>query len=78
MPLQWQSIELVNQLSQTQPNLGTWIRTDRAQVFGGWLVRTLLIKRDLAQVNPASPGELEIDTSLALTFVPDPAFAWRP
>lgn len=35
MALQWQTIETVNQLSPAPPNVGTWIRTDRAQVIGG-------------------------------------------
>lgn len=78
MALQWQTIELVNQLAPAPPNVGIWIRTDRAQVIGGWLVRTVLVKRDVAQVNPAAPADLEIDTSVALTFVPDPVFAWKP
>ncbi len=33
--MQWQTIELLNQLAPTPPNLRTWIRTDRAQVIGG-------------------------------------------
>jgi hypothetical protein len=78
MALQWQAIELVSQLSPAPPNVGIWIRTDRAPVSGGWLVRTVLVKRDVAQVNPAASANLEIDTSVALTFVPDPAFAWKP
>jgi len=76
--MQWQTIELLNQLAPTPPNLGTWIRTDRAQVIGGWLVRTVLVKRDIMQVSPGSTTELEVDTSIGLTFVPDPALAWRP
>ncbi len=78
MALQWQTIELVNELSSVPPNIGIWIRTDRAQVSGGWLVRTVLVKRDVAQVNPTAPAGLEIDTSVALTFVPDAVFSWRP
>lgn len=78
MALQWQTIELVNQLSPAPPNVGIWIRTDRAQVVGGWLVRTVLVKRDVAQVNPTASAGLEIDTSVALTFVPDPTISWKP
>lgn len=78
MSLQWEQIELVNQLMPQPPNLGVWIKTERAKVFGGWLVRTILIKRDIAQVNPTTAQELEIDTSVGLTFVPDPQLLWRP
>lgn len=78
MTLQWQTSELVNELSPAPPNVGIWIRTDRAQVVGGWLVRTVLVKRDVAQMNPSSPAGLEIDTSVGLTLVPDPTFAWKP
>ena len=78
MALQWQTIELVNELSSAPPNVGIWIRTDRAQVSGGWLVRTVLVKRDVVQVNPAAPVDLESDTSVGLTFVPDAVFSWRP
>ncbi len=78
MALQWQAIELVDQLSPAPPNIGIWIRTDRAQVSGSWLVRTVLVKRDVARVNPTAPAGLEIDTSVALTFVPDAALTWKP
>lgn len=77
MSLQWEPIELANQLAPQSPYLGTWIRTERAKVIGGWLVRAILVKRDIAQVNPASAQELEIDTSIGLTFIPDPQLAWR-
>ncbi len=76
MPLQWESIELINQLTPQPPNLGILTKTDRAKVLGGWLVRTILIKRDIVQANPTAPQQLESDTSVALTFVPDPQFAW--
>lgn len=78
MALQWQVIEQINQLSSAPPNVGSWIRTERAQVFGGWLVRTILVKRDVVQAGPSSPSELEADTSVSLTFVPDAGYAWRP
>ncbi len=78
MALQWQTIELVNQLAPPPSNVGIWVRTDRAEVVGGWLVRTVLVKRDVAQVNPTAPAGLEIDPSVALTFVPDSAFSWKP
>ncbi|MCC6139888.1 MAG: hypothetical protein IT389_04645 [Nitrospira sp.] len=78
MPLQWQPIELVNQVAATPPYVGTWIRTDRAQVLGGWLVRTLLIKREVGQPIPAAPAGLEMAASVALTFVPDPTLGWKP
>ncbi|CUS38982.1 hypothetical protein COMA1_60188 [Candidatus Nitrospira nitrosa] len=76
--MEWQTIELVNQLTPAPPNLGIWIRTDRAQVIGGWLVRTVLVKREIVQASPGSTSEMEVDTSIGLTFVPDPVLAWRP
>lgn len=70
-------IELVNQIAPVPPNVGTWIRTERTQVLGGRLVRTVLVKRDLVQAGPASPSEIEADTRVGLTFVPEPGYAWR-
>lgn len=60
--MQWQTIELVNQLTPAPPNRGTWIRTDRAQVIGGWLVRTVLVKREIVQLSAESTTQLVVNT----------------
>lgn len=76
MSLNWQQIELVDRLSATPPKLGNWIRTERAPIFGGWLIRTILVHRESAQVS-GSAIEPEFSSSVALTFVPDPAWTWH-
>lgn len=76
MSLQWTVIELSDHLTPQPPKLGNWLRTERAQVIGGWLVRTMLIQREAAQV-PGSAIEPEYSSSISITFVPDPAWAWR-
>lgn len=74
--LKWQAIELVNQADPHPPHLGLWMRTERAPVPGGWLVRTLLVEREVIQAPNTAP-EPEVNVSVALTFVPDPAGAWK-
>ena len=76
MSLNWHQIELVDRLSPSPPRLGDWIKTERTQVPGGWLVRTYLLRREAAQV-PGSAIEPEFSTSVGLTFLPDPAWTWR-
>jgi len=77
MTLTWTTIEVVDRLSPTPPRLGDFLKTERAQVFGGWLVRTYMMRRESAQV-PGSVIEPEFDANVAMTFVPDPAWAWKP
>lgn len=75
MSLQWTPIEVVDQLSKQPPRLGNWVMTERAQVLGGWLVRTYVVQREAAQVS-GSAVEPEYNSSVGLTFVPDPNWAW--
>ncbi len=77
MPLIWNTIEVVDRLSPTPPRLGDYLKTERAQVVGGWLVRTYMMRRESAQV-PGSGVEPEFEASVAMTFVPDPTWSWRP
>lgn len=76
MTLQWEVLELVDQLTPNPPKLGNWIKTERSPIAGGWLVRTVLIQREVAQV-PGSEIELEINSSVSLTFVPDQGWSWK-
>ena len=75
MTLKWETIELLDQLSPQNPKLGNWLKTERASVPGGWLVRTILIRREAAQV-PGSGVEPEYNSSVALAFVPGSAGTW--
>lgn len=75
--MQWQTIEIINKLSPKPPGEGTWIRTDRAKVVGGWLVRTMLLQREVAAAPNVAP-EFESSSSVAMTFVPDPSWTWVP
>lgn len=76
MPPNWQQIGFVDRLSSAPPTLGLWVKTERAQVAGGRLVRTYLVRREAAQV-AGSGIEPEFSTSVALTCVPDPVRTWR-
>lgn len=65
-------------LAKTPPQLGNYIKTERAQVFGGWLVRTIIMTREAPSLpNTPIPPEFEFETSVGLTFVPDPTYAWK-
>jgi hypothetical protein len=75
MPLTWQAIENYDKLSPTPPQLGQLVRTERAKVLGGWLVRTYVLRRELVPVANA-PSDPEFSTSVAMCFVPDPTWAW--
>ena len=76
--LNWQIIELNDKLAKTPPQLGNYIRTERAAVVGGWLVRTLVMTREVASVAGAQIApEIEFETSVGLTFVPDPTYSWK-
>lgn len=76
MTLQWEVLELVDQLTSNSPKLGNWLKTERSPIAGGWLVRTIFIQREAAQV-PGSVIEPEINSSVSLTFVPDPGWSWK-
>ena len=75
--MKWETIELSDQLSPTPPKLGNWLRTERARVVGGWLVRTVLIQREAVQI-PGGAVEPEVNSSIAITFVPDATWSWVP
>jgi hypothetical protein len=76
MALHWQRIESMNRPSPTAPQLGEWMATDRAQVPGGWLVRSYAVRREAISI-PGAAIEPELGFGLALTFVPDPTGAWH-
>ena len=78
MALQWRPVETQDTTGEQPLRLGTWLRTDRARVPGGWLVRSFLVKRDKAPSVGDSPEEIEINANIALAFVPDAAGTWTP
>lgn len=74
--LAWETIEISDQLSPAPPRLGNWLRTERARTVGGWLVRTILIQREAVRL-PDAPVDAELNSSVALAFVPDPNWSWK-
>lgn len=75
MALAWQRIEEIDQPVAGSPNLGQWTVTDRAAVFGGWLVRTYMYRHELG----AAPGVAttpEYSANASITFIPDPQWQW--
>jgi hypothetical protein len=72
----WQTIDQQQQPTGPAQGLVSMLRTDRAKIPGGWLVRTLVLHRE--QTTPPG-GVTDIETSVGsgVTFVPDPTHAWR-
>ena len=77
MALHWERIELVNAITPPPSSLGDWIATERAKVFGGWLVRTIFPHREVESV-PSSPPQVEAALSVGMTILPDPEWKWVP
>lgn len=76
MQLVWNLIENLETPTGSAPNLRVWLRTERARVPGGWLVRSIVVHREM---NQAIGGVPDIDANMAvgLTFVPDATNAWN-
>ena len=66
--LAWKTVDLQQQ--QTGP--APYLRTERAKIAGGWLVRTLFVMREQTQP-PGGAPDIETTASVGLTFVPDAA-----
>lgn len=74
--LSWQTIDQYQQPTGSAPGLVLMLRTDRAKIPGGWLVRTLVLHREQT-ISPGGGTDIESNVSSGLTFVPDPTYAWR-
>jgi hypothetical protein len=72
MGLTWQIIDQ-QQTNPPQTNAPhTFLKTERAKIPGGWLVRTAFY---LSQMNQPQGGSVDLDISsnVSITFVPDSA-----
>lgn len=70
--LAWKTVDLQQQQTGPAPHLLQYLRTERAKIAGGWLVRTLFVMREQSQP-PAGAPDIETTASVGLTFVPDAA-----
>jgi hypothetical protein len=75
MGLAWQTIDQQQQITGSEPRLTGVLRTDRAKIPGGWLVRTVAMHRELTEPTGGYP-DIEANIAIALTFVPDTSNAW--
>lgn len=76
MPLTWYLIDQQEVPTGPGPNLKGVLRTERTNVPGGWLVRTVLMHREITQP-PGGTPDIETNMAVGLTFVPDASNAWR-
>jgi hypothetical protein len=74
MPLVWEKFDEQKVFAVVEPHLGTWVQMHRAKVIGGWLVRAMHFRRD--KPTSAATSEVEIDSNMSITFVPDPNHSW--
>lgn len=70
--LKWDEIE---KSGPTTGNTGQWYYTHRARLPHGWLVRQILLQREVAQTG-AGPADVELAASTSITFVPLGTGAW--
>lgn len=71
----WQTIDQQQQATGPAPGLVSMLRTDRAKIPGGWLVRILVLHREQA-APPGGAAEIETGVASGVTFVPDPTHSW--
>lgn len=71
--LQWEELE---KSGPTTGSVGQWYYTHRARLPHGWLVRQIIMQREVTQ--PAG-GAVDIELALAtsITFVPLGTGAWK-
>ena len=75
-PILWQTIDQQPQTTGPAPGLISMLRTDRAEIPGGWLVRTLVLHREQT-TPPGGAPDIEASAACGVTFVPDHTHAWR-
>ena len=71
----WQTIDQQQQATGPAPGLVSMLRTERARIPGGWLVRILVLHREQA-APPGGAVEIETGVASGVTFVPDPTHSW--
>lgn len=72
--LNWQIIEV--QQAPAGQDFISYVRTERVQIPGGWLVRTFVLRRETTQP-PGGVADIETNLSVGLTFVPDIHGIWN-
>lgn len=75
MALAWQVIDQQSWQDGGEEVLMSSIRTERARIPGGWLVRSVALRRELTHPR-GGEADVESGIGLALTFVPDAAGVW--
>jgi len=73
--LQWQTIESNGGFAGANVGMGEKMQSMRAQVPGGWLVRSVYLRRENVAVG--APVDLDMEVAMAMAFVPDDGWKWR-
>jgi hypothetical protein len=73
--LQWQTVESTGGFTGGDSGMGQKMHSMRAQVPGGWLVRSVYLRRENVAVG--APVDLDMEVAMAMAFVPDPKWAWK-
>lgn len=73
--LQWQTIESNGGFAGANAGMGEKMQSMRAQVPGGWLVRSVYLRRENVAVG--APVDLDMEVAMAMAFVPDDGWKWR-
>lgn len=74
--MQWITIDQQAVSTGPAPGLTGVLKTERTKVPGGWLVRSVLMYREMTQPLGGAP-DIETTMSVGITFVPDVTDAWR-
>lgn len=76
MALNWEIIDWQRHSDEEVEMLVSSIRTERARVPGGWLVRSLALRRELTHPR-GGQADVESSLGLGLAFMPDADHAWK-
>ncbi len=76
MALNWELIDRQRHPDDEVEMLVSSSRTERARVPGGWLVRSVALRRELTHPR-GGQSDVESSIGLALTFVPDADHGWK-
>lgn len=75
MALTWEVIDRQHHGEDEADALASSIRTERAKIAGGWLVRSIALRREISHPRGGN-ADVESSIGLALTFVPDADGRW--
>lgn len=70
--MNWQTVDLQQQPTSPVAGMVSMMRTERARIPGGWLVRTVAFHREITQPQGGA-ADVETNVAVGLTFVPDSA-----